>query len=252
MKKAIILGSIALAASSNAAIVYDSIFTTAAQSTFHTLTNTGSVPRHTQGDNISLAALPANANAYRIDSLTFGVVNRSGSTYAGVLDVTATLFSTVTTGSSATTPVFSNPIVSGNLSYNMSAFGSGTGLANNTVGFLSVNFTNTFVNGVALTSPSLGVQFTTRINGVVVDTMPILLTTMPTGTQLYAGSSTNGFYRDASGDTILQQNEARTLGGVDSNVGLIVNATAVPEPASMIAIGLGIAGLAAKRRRKTA
>lgn len=253
MKKAILLGSVVLAASSQAAIVYDSLFTTSAQTTANTLTDTGSLPRTRKADIVQFAPLTGTDNSYRINNITFGLVNWGTTPFTGTLEVQIKLWQTSTpgAGTSTTTPTFTNQIVAGNLTYNIGTIFTG-GLASNTVGFLGVNFTNTILFPTSLATPQLGVELSFTVNGLADNNLSPVLTRFATGsgTSFYAGSSTNGYYRDAAADGIIQQGDLRTIAGFDSQLGLSVNADAVPEPASMIAIGLGIAGLAAKRRRK--
>lgn len=63
------------------------------------------------------------------------------------------------------------------------------------------------------------------------------------------GASTPQFIRDVDGNLRYASNEFRTNGAVGLNLGLRVEAEAVPEPGTMIALAAGMAALVARRRK---
>lgn len=63
------------------------------------------------------------------------------------------------------------------------------------------------------------------------------------------GASTPQFIRDVDGNLRYASNEFRTNGAIGLNLGLRVEAEAVPEPGTMIALAAGVAAPIARRRR---
>ncbi|MER3559217.1 MAG: hypothetical protein C4336_07050 [Armatimonadota bacterium] len=97
------------------------------------------------------------------------------------------------------------------------------------------------------TYPNKGVVIKLQLNNTASNDVTVGITDrLPSpGTE---GLLPDAFYRDVNGDGIIQQNEARTFSGRPNDN--LAMALWVPEPASMIALGTGLAGLLAMRRRK--
>jgi hypothetical protein len=228
-----------VAAASQAVVVYDSIYTDSTQTAFKALTDTGSTPRSFKGDTFSIQALPAGQTAWRVDSISFWAV-RWTSAFTGNVKAVVSLFGDSTDATTGTAPVFSNPIVS-NATVN---FGTQT-MAVNTGYVYTVNFTNTFLTGPA--NHKYG--FTVRLLADDVET-PDLSPGLTHNAPNWVGTSSKGWYRDADNNGVLTGSDWRNFGtSTDDNLGLVVTATAVPEPGTMAALGLGIAAIAARRRR---
>lgn len=90
---------------------------------------------------------------------------------------------------------------------------------------------------------SLGFEIQWYNNGVPTDSLASALRDVFP----LVGSSVNLFYRDANANGIIETTDGRTITGwSNANIGLRLNATAVPEPASLLLLGL--AGLLIRRR----
>lgn len=63
---------------------------------------------------------------------------------------------------------------------------------------------------------------------------------------------TDLWYRDANANGIIEASDARTFGAsrANDNIAFTLWAQPVPEPATLLAVGIGIAGVALRRRRK--
>lgn len=62
--------------------------------------------------------------------------------------------------------------------------------------------------------------------------------------------SSNVFYRDANSNGIIDTTDAKSLGYTYNNLGIRLTAEAVPEPATMGALAVGLSALFLRRRRK--
>ncbi|MEI7984548.1 MAG: PEP-CTERM sorting domain-containing protein [Armatimonadota bacterium] len=246
MKKALtILAVGAASASSFASVVYDALYTDLGQTTLRTITNTGSTPRGKKADVVTLAPLTGTNTFYQLNSLKFTLVNSGTAPFSNNLDVNMKFWDTNTPGTGATTPLFSG--AQGNYNVTFQSFA----LTNGFFTVATVTFTNAVIVPTSLTAPTFGVEITTSVNGITNDDVSAGLSTMATGSPLTVGSSTNGWFRDVNNNGVIDQAEGRIFTGVDSNLAIAIDATAVPEPASFAVIGLGLIGLVARRRKSS-
>jgi hypothetical protein len=137
-----------------------------------------------------------------------------------------------------------------------------------------------FLNGVATSATTAGAYITGAIDLTSLSGGGVTLTSGTVGYQLKfwdntggnrvasvnatsifygaaaptVGTSLDQYWRDANGDGTITGEESRTFGGGTSlaNFAVQLNATPVPEPASMAVLGIGALALIRRRRSKKA
>ena len=224
----------ALSAAANAVTIYDSIFTTSAQTAAKTLTTTSSTPRSMLG---GVFALNENAGAFDVDTLLIPLGN-FGTTTVTDATVNVRIFDTLGDAlfDGTTGPAFSNPIL--DLTATFSGFSTAAG--------------SLFLGAIDLSGLTLDDQ---TVYGISISTGSNTFAPLVSyGPANYVGDDLgyDGFLRDANGDGTLQGSEQFAFGGV-TNQGLAfaIEGTpqAVPEPASLAALGLGAAAFLRRRKR---
>lgn len=245
MKKLILsLTALSVAAAfANAAVVFDTM-------TGATYSTSSSNPGYLMGDGASSIASPGAGNHWEISSIDFGMFILGAQTFtSGQVVAKIDVFSSYV--SDGVSPVFSNNV--GTAYYAMGAI--------TTTGNAAYAIT-----GAALSTPIVLPSSTSTLGftlgfydggtGARISSVRAAVTraTAPT-----VGSSPTGFYRDANDNGIIDPTgeyfvfTSSTTTDPYDNVVIRFNANAVanpvPEPASMAVLGLGIAGIAARRRR---
>lgn len=216
-------------------------------------TTTGSTPRYMMGDDLSTIATPSSNLNWLVDSMSIKIfVLGSGLAgenriYSGVT-MRVRVFETFTPTAAAGTSVFSDQVsdVTWNLGTvtNTSATGGAQVFAYNNLPYLANNFQFTLQTG-----QNIGVTVELRANGNIDDGLAtVLMTGAGNAGAPLIGTSTNGWYRDANTNGIIEATDRRTLTN-PSNMQLIINATAVPEPSAVGLLLVGAVGMIVRRRR---
>ena len=214
--------------------IYDTIYNAAGTDTELTgLVYTSSTPRYRMADGMGVNL----AVDHFLTRLDFVLVIATAGTYTNItadIEVYNAWDPNAATGS-----VFSNLVA---------AFTANLGDAN-TTGAAGYLIEVPVPAGVILdTNPNKGVVITLKHNGVLDNNLTLgVVDRLPNpGSEVVADL----WYRDANNNGIIEAGDARTFSGRNfDNVSLTLWATPVPEPASFLVIGAGLAGLAALRRR---
>jgi hypothetical protein len=214
--------------------IYDTIWAADGPPTVNVpgLTFTGSTPRYNMGDGIGVS-LPNAMELTRLDFVLVVAAAVSNATVGFTIDV----FNNWAPGL-ATDPAFSSPA------------GSFTGTVSGitTTGAAAFLITVTPPPGIILdTNPNKGVVIKLLLNGAASNTVTVgVVNRLPNpGTE---GLAPDTFYLDANGNGTIEIGEAGTFTNrTQDNLAMTLW---VPEPASMMALGSGLLGLIALRRRR--
>ena len=204
-------------------------------------------PRPTTNADIGTLATLPSGQQWQIDSITVARVHGG---IAGGVDIGFFLWSTVNTTAPAGTSIFSN-LLNATIFSRTVAAGSTSVLTTNITfapGSLLLNGGSTFGYQMEYAAPG-SINATTA--AYTPNTIGVGAFFEDQGASL-AGSSADGFWANSSADGKVQAADGPITFAAPnvakSNVFLIINATAVPAPASAALLGLG--GLVAARRRR--
>jgi hypothetical protein len=238
MKK-LILGFVlaaTLSGAANAVTIYD-IFG-AASGDYAAATNPGA---NYAGDNLILPN-PGAGKHWRITGMDFAVALLGAGTYTG-LNVDFEFFNKASDGTTG------DP-----------AFGSSAGGFNGFIGSITNSVPSGYLFGIDGLSIDLaptpvdsnGYGLTMRVNQTGGPDQATNLFRDAAST-IAGSSSINGFWADINpNDGVLIDDDeyVNFSGWTSGNLAVTLRATAVPEPATLAGIGMGLAALAALRRRK--
>ncbi|MCW5942822.1 MAG: PEP-CTERM sorting domain-containing protein [Fimbriimonadaceae bacterium] len=241
-----LIGASSLVATASAEVIYDAIYTNASQTTFQTLTDTGSTPRTFKADFFSVANYTGINDRYNITGLSFWQINWTNALTANV-KADITIYQNASGATSGTTAAFDTPLYSATVDFGTQVMAANTGYLRNvdlTGAGIVFNQPNGHLYGISIRTRADNVENTLVTPGLVNDTTGL---SAPVN---YVGASPNGWYRDADSSGTFTGADYRTFASPSmSNLGIHLEGTAVPEPTSMIALAVGACGLLARRRR---
>jgi hypothetical protein len=99
-------------------------------------------------------------------------------------------------------------------------------------------------------SNNIGISFNITDDGVINTNLASGMRNIPPAVS-GGDPASNVFYRDANSNGIIETTDARTLSTwTYNNLGVRITANAVPEPATMGAVAIGLSALLLRRHRK--
>ncbi|HRK21424.1 MAG TPA: PEP-CTERM sorting domain-containing protein [Fimbriimonadaceae bacterium] len=228
MKRFAILALALSSVAAQAVVVFDSI---GAGTAFGT--TTGGLPRNRMAEDVASMLDPGTGNHWLVRSIDVSIWVQSGTPTNVTAEVILWNSWNGAGHSGAGTNVFANE--AGRETFNL---GDLTGAGVRTL---------TFTNGIHLSAfTNVGVEIQLKTNGTKSDTLALSLQdAAPT-----VGTSNNAFYRDADNDEVIETTDGRVISGwTNTNTMMRIHADAVPEPATMAALGLGTLALLRRRRK---
>lgn len=216
--------------------IYDTIYSAdGSELQLTELVYTGATPRYRMADGLGVSlAVP-----HYLTGLDFVLVIASAGSYTNVT-ADIEVYNAWDPGASVGS-VFSN--LAGAFTANLGDF--------NPTGATGYLITLDVPSGIVLdTNPNKGVVVTLKNNGVLDSVLTLGVVNRPPN----PGSEvvTDLWYRDANANGIIESTDARTFAEprLNDNIAFTLWAQPVPEPATLLAVGMGIVGVALRRRRR--